>query len=408
VIKEYISTREKESKVKIQNTTAAAVRKKNIVKKGVRVYENGNIGVAGSVGDITYEELEVEAVKNLEMNIQYDSEISKNTVKHVEIKENTITHEDVLEESKYILNFLKEEFGDFDFSEGIAVKETTVEYKNTEGVDLSYNDTHFFLEMIMKLKTSTALFDGLVLYEGRNYNREKFIDFNREYIVAHRNVVDLPEGERLPVFFLTNDKIFNKLISELNGDRYGNGSSSLSGKLNERVFNKTLNIDQYAGSANNYAPIFDSEGIVNENYHYPLVEEGVLKACFTNKKVATEYNIPHTGAATAEYDGIPLLSDTKINFKRDSYNLKEATNGKAIFVIAAFGGDFTDEGAYASPVQLSFLYDGEKIVGKLPMFMMKSHFSNMFNEDYLGTFKNPMYFGDDDNVVGIMMDIVRR
>lgn len=49
---EFITIRKNETAVKIVGTKVNAVRIKDIIKKGARVYENGEIGVSGAVGDI--------------------------------------------------------------------------------------------------------------------------------------------------------------------------------------------------------------------------------------------------------------------------------------------------------------------------------------------------------------------
>lgn len=407
MIKERLTLREKESTIKVLNTEIAAVRKKDIVKKGVRVYENDKIGVSGSVGDVSFDTLEERAIKNLQTNISYPYDLEKNFKKKVWISDNRVTHEAVLDEANEVLTFLKAEFDDFDFQETITVKDIAIEFENTEGIQLGYADSYFNIEMILKDKALANLFDGAIAYNGRNYDREKFITFNRDYLGAYRNKVDLPEGETLPVIVMSGDSVFSKMVMELNGERYGNGSSLLANKLNESVFNEKITIEQDLDPVRNYVPFFDGEGVVNDNYTHTLVKNGVLKACYTNKKIAAKYNLEHTGAASAEYDGVPTLSGTNLTVKRDSEDIKSAVGNKAIFVLMAAGGDFTDDGAFAAPVQVSFLFDGEKIIGKLPEFQMKSHFFKMFNEDYLGTFESPFYFGDDENVSVFNMTIVR-
>jgi len=36
------------------------------------------------------------------------------------------------------------------------------------------------------------------------------------------------------------------------------------------------------------------------------------------------------------------------------------------------GGDFTPDGGFAGPVQVSFLFDGERLIDKLPEFTVSS------------------------------------
>ncbi|GAB1455942.1 hypothetical protein MASR2M48_12490 [Spirochaetota bacterium] len=62
---EFITIRKNETAVKIVGTKVNAVRIKDIIKKGARVYENGEIGVSGAVGDIPEKDLIEKAIENL-------------------------------------------------------------------------------------------------------------------------------------------------------------------------------------------------------------------------------------------------------------------------------------------------------------------------------------------------------
>lgn len=76
---------------------------------------------------------------------------------------------------------------------------------------------------------------------------------------------------------------------------------------------------------------------------------------------------------------------------------------KAIFVLMAEGGDFTPEGKFASPVQLSFLFDGEKFMGRLPQINISSHLYDMFGKDYIGVGKDSISKLSKSNCIAMNM-----
>jgi PmbA protein len=83
-------------------------------------------------------------------------------------------------------------------------------------------------------------------------------------------------------------------------------------------------------------------------------------------------------------------------FKTDAQDIAAALKGQpAIFAFMASGGDFTADGSYATPVQVAFLFDGKRIIGKLPEFAMRSHLDKMLGEDYIGTFDNTVFYLGD-------------
>ena len=104
---------------------------------------------------------------------------------------------------------------------------------------------------------------------------------------------------------------------------------------------------------------------------------------------------------------MPTLADAPLRFAVDSDDIKAALNGQmAVLVVASSGGDFTADGSFAAPVQVSFLFDGERIIGKLPEFTIRSHLYKMLGDDYIGTFKNKhLYLGDGALLQGYYMTI---
>lgn len=400
---EKITIREKDTTIQVVNTSVNAVRKRDITKKGCRVFEDGKIGVSGTIGDD--ETLLNDAIENLKTNIPYTYALEKNSKESVKIKTNEMTSEELLNESEVVLAYLRENYSDFDFSNNIQLIEKEVCFKNSENLELVYQDSYIELGLIMREKESANIFDGFLSYAGRNFKAVDFLNKNKEYIDAYKNKVDLPEEGRIPVILGFDEQIASKLNRELNGERYGNKTSLFSGKIGKQLFSEKVTITQCFNPETKYRPFFDSEGYVNEGYEYTLIENGVLKSCFTNKKIAKEYKMNHTGSAVSEFDGVPKLIHTTLDIKVDSDNLKEAINGYAVFVVMASGGDFTDDGAYASPVQIAFLYDGEKIIGKLPEIQIRSHLYKMLGEDYIGTFESPFNFEDNETISLFMMDI---
>ena len=67
--------------------------------------------------------------------------------------------------------------------------------------------------------------------------------------------------------------------------------------------------------------------------------------------------------------------------------LQEAGKQYAILPLLFSGGGFKEDGTYAMPVQASYLTDGEKILGLLPPFTMRSNMFDMFGKDFIGVAK---------------------
>jgi PmbA protein len=396
---EFITVREKETTARVQMSQVQAVRVKDIAKKGVRVYKDGKIGISGAVGDASDQELLENAVQNLSAGIEYPYPLSRDLKDHRSYNDQPMSSQELLEHAEQVLAVLREEFPDFSFSEAFSASEFVVQMHNTEGLDLEYSDAFFALTLILKEKSTANLFDGALVCQTRKFDRDKFLNFNRDFLEAYRNKVELPKGEVLPVFTLGADGPLDFIGRSLNGERYAKGSSLFSGKLGQKLFSEKITIELNRNPVTNGRPFFDREGVVLAGDRLALIEAGKLSRLLTDKKTAQLYNLDHTGAAAGGYDDPPTIDGAharSLAFKTDSEDIKKALQGQpAVFVFMASGGDFTADGSYASPVQVSFLFDGERLIGKLPEFTMRSHIDAMLGKDYIGTFANTcFYIGD--------------
>lgn len=407
--REFITIREKETAFRVQNTRINAVRTKDILKKGVRVYRDGKIGISGAVGDLPDDILIDSAVKNLSTNIEYPYKLSGDRKDHRNYNENPMTGEELLKHSEDILDVLRRDYPEFDFSERISAKEVRWTMTNTAGLDLEYRDAFISLGLILKEKKSANLFDGFLMYYGRSLDMDKFWAFNRDYLAAYNNPVPLPEADVLPVFTFEFGELIGFLAHCLNGERYAVGSSIFSGKLNEQLFNDKIVLKQNMDPIYRAEPFFDMEGTVLENDTYTLINKGKLTGVFTDKRSADLYSLPHTGAASGGYDDIPSLQGAPIRFEVDSDDIKKTLDGKpALLVAVSSGGDFTADGSFAAPVQVGFLFDGERIIGRVPEFTMSSHLNRLLGDDYIGTFENKhLYLGEGLTLQGFYMKITK-
>lgn len=76
MVKEVYQLKEIDTTLNVTQSRIDSIRKKNIIKTGCRVYENGYIGVAGTFGEPSDETWKT-AIQNLNLKIPYEYEPSK-------------------------------------------------------------------------------------------------------------------------------------------------------------------------------------------------------------------------------------------------------------------------------------------------------------------------------------------
>src|SRR5690554_1680646 len=173
-----MTIQEKETTARVQQSRVQAVRLKDITKKGVRVYSEGKIGISGAVGEASDALLLEQAEQNLSAGIAYPYPLTKDYKDHRNYNEAPLSSKEVLEYAEEVLAVLRNEYPDFSFSEFVASNEINVQIRNSEGLDLVYQDAFFNIQLILKEKATANLFDGGLSYLSRQVDIERFLNFN--------------------------------------------------------------------------------------------------------------------------------------------------------------------------------------------------------------------------------------
>lgn len=406
MIKEKYIKWEKEISVNVVQTEIDSVRKKDILKTGLRVYDNGYIGVAGAMGKADEEELEKRAIDNLKLEIPYPYKPSEGLKKEVDYREEIFSDEDFVKEAEELLSIIKKEFPDFALSNKMYLNEKETRLTNDVGLDLLHRDRFLIAEFVIKEKSSANVFDAFAIYLTRQYNREELLNIIREELIAYRNPVKLPKEGKMPVVFMESDILpLKKLIEELSGYKVGTGASIFKDFLGEKKFNESFTFYQSAEKEDlAFNEFFDAEGVVNEGFKYALIKNGRIIGPYTDKKTANKFNLPLTGSAVGGYDEVPSLSSRYFKVASSNKPLKELLNGQlGVAVVIASGGDFTAEGVFGTPVQLAFLTDGEKLIGRLPELKLSGELYSMFGEDFIGKSEDNAFLGQ--KALAINLDV---
>ncbi|EOD01230.1 metallopeptidase TldD-related protein [Caldisalinibacter kiritimatiensis] len=406
MIKEKYISKIKETSVNVVQTKIDSIRRKDIRKTGYRIYKDKLIGCAGAIGKHNQKELEKRAINALNNNIKYPYEISKN-IKISEDYSGEFNEERIINEFEKLLSDIRNQQPGFSFSHKLNLIEKENILTNDNGVDLRYKDKYIQLELVIKDKSSSNLMDGFISYVGREYDNKKILNEVNEFCNAFNNKVELPKNKKLPVIFSTGEQLpMMKFLKDLHGHSFGSKSSLLSEKLNKKVFNDKFTLYQNRNPKETMEPFFDAEGVVNDGYVYTLIENGKILTSYTDKKTSKLYNLPLTGSAGAEYDGVPSLGMANLKIKESEKTAKELLQGElGILVVIAAGGDFTPEGNFATPVQLAFLYDGEKLIGRLPELKIASNVFYMFGDSFVGVSKDTVSTLSNDKCLIMNMEV---
>lgn len=390
MIKEKYTINSEETSLNLVQTQIESVRKKNITKTGFRLYKDKKIGVSGAIGKYDEQEQWEKSEKALSLNIDYPYDVSGSLEKSVQKPCDFTDGVAFTEEMEELLKELRQRHSKFIFSNKINLVTNDVTLENNKGLNLHSRISKIEASVVIKDKSSSDLMDAFMGMEGTKWDREEFLRMVNMTCEGLEKDADIENGKHKVVIIPYGCDFMGKMYSELHGLKYGTGGSLFSGKIEEKLFSENFTLYQSLSPADGVLePFFDAEGTVNDDFRYTLIENGVLKSPYTDKKYANQFNLPLTGAAGGGYDSVPSLSPHPLVIKNSEKTLKELLGGeKAILVLFASGGDFTPEGKYATPVQTSFLFDGERMLGRLPQLNLTSHIYDMFGTDFVGVAKD--------------------
>lgn len=387
MIKELYQIKIKETALNVTQTNIDSIRKKNITKSGCRVYKDGFIGVAGTFGEATGETWE-RAIKNLELKIPYEYEASKDKKRIRDLRRLNITSEEFVEKSEKLLDSFRKEFPEIIFGNKIRLVETETSLKNDAGLDYVNYDKSVTMELYFKHVNSINVMDSFAVYESRdNFDVDKILEELRPQIKAFNNPVELPNLEK--AIIIADVDFVQKIYESLNGETLGRKTSIFSNKLATKAFSDKFTLYSDLSDEECHIPFFDAEGSILENDKILLIENGVILRGYTDKKNSKEFGFENTASAFAGYDDVPTLGRINITAKKSDNNFTElAGNELVIFPVVASGGDCTNDGDFATPVQMAYLMQNGKYIGKLPEFSLSGNIYEMFGDDFIGISKD--------------------
>ena len=391
--REVYSRRIIKTALNITQNRIDSVRKNDIVRSACRVYDKGCIGISGFFGEPNEEHWKA-AEENLSLCIPYEYEPEAGKQRSEDRRKEVLTQQEFLEKAEDMMARLHEQNPNFIFSNKIISMDLTESLKNDQGLDYQFRDRCYVFSIIFKHLDSNAVFDGGLGYQGRTFDAERFLADAHTILTAYQTPVQLPQEETIPVA-LGFGEVGGKILEGLSAEDLGKGTSIFAGKLGEKLFSEDFTLYADRTAENIATAFFDMEGSTVENDRIALIDRGTLVRGFCDKKNAAEFGCDNTACGEGGYDDVPSLGLAGIEVQPSEKSFADLLGkGRAILIDTMGGGDCTAEGNFASPVQLAYLIEDGRLVGRLPEFGLSGSIYKMFGEDYIGLSSDRPFFND--------------
>lgn len=387
--KEFLTTKSGSITLNVTAGRIDSYRRKDETQNTVRVYEDGKIGIAGSLGEANPDKLTAEAAEALANGIPYPCALDTNKGE-LHTGREIVPQTEFLSSMQRLLDRLAVECPRFAISNKIKLAHFASTYRNSEGADLSASDSYLLLSLIFQNKGAGNLFDCAYGAQTRDYNEDAVVADCKKMHDAFYTPADIEPGE-YPVFFIPGD-ILGTMLNPFVGELYASGASLLSGKLGQKIAAETFTLcDDRNPETNPGTCFFDDEGQVAPDYRQTLIKDGVLTNVLVSKNSSAMFGLPSAATSSSAYDGVPSVGFNGFYVKPTAESITQLAPGKAVLIGMASGGDMTPDGHFATPVQLAYLVENGEIVGKLPDIGIAGDFFDLIGKDYLGTVQGAFF-----------------
>lgn len=364
-----------------------------------RVYQDGFAGIQYRSCKTSDEEGYALAESNLALKRPY--KFGQETgVRHRDKTEKCYTDKEIIQMAREILQYAVQTYPDFTFSGSFGQYDDVVSMENSKGMDYVNRDCSTSLDISFKHKDSKDISDGFFSFSMRTFDMEKAREIIDNNLSNFTNVLEIPEE-----LILQNQYygLISKLRAELDAESMALGTSLLSGKIGQKLFSEDFTLVHDVSDEitwNN--PFFDGEGVVMPDDKVTFIENGVLLRGYADKHTADKYGVEATGSAGFQYSDIPHSGGVNLQIKRSTKTIRELLNGRYSFIpVQSSGGGFNEKGDYVMPMQVSFLSDGEKILGRLPEFTISVNLFDMFGDNFIGVGSDQPIFNDKSILVKV-------
>lgn len=405
-MKELIRSRVRQTSLSLVQNKVSAIRRKDISRTGCRVIQDGRISVAGGLGKVDESALFAKAESLLKDAVAYPVAPGADLSDHVDLSGFKLSDSDLCQKIEEILSRLKSKHANFFISNKVNLTSLDYSLTNDSKLDLSHKDTFLTLSFLMKEASSTGIMDTFFGYTGRELDCEKVVNAVDEVICAHQNQID-PENLAMPIV-IEPSTLTRLFLRDLNGKLVGNKASLFQKQIGEKVFGDNFNLRIAQDPVETFSPKFDAEGTISCEELRTLVKNGVITHPYTDKRTALQFGFKNTGCASGAYDSVPSLGTCNLEIVHTNKTLKQLLNGKnGILVAIASGGDFTSDGQFASPVQVAYLTDGEKLLGRLPELTISGSIFDFFGTNFTGVSSDKIFTAGNERMAVVNLDTKR-
>ncbi|MCQ2495278.1 MAG: metallopeptidase TldD-related protein [Lachnospiraceae bacterium] len=399
-MRERLTTINESTEIKYQEGKKVAVSKNKKISNSFRVYKNDCVGISYQLGEVKDEDGFARAEKALERQRPYPFGLESG-VRHRDKTESSISDSELVEIAEECMGYLNRTYPDYSFHGTVMWESQLSTRTNDMGMDYSNKDAAINVGFDFKHKDSKDISDGEFHFSLRKYDNKVFFKMADDYLANFRKMVDFPDEIIIDEQYYG---IVGTLGNHLSGENISRKTSLLADKVGEKVFADGFTLTHDVTDKECwFNPFWDGEGVTFKDDKLVLIQNGKILTGYADKRDAARFGINHTGPAYADYTDIPGAGGLNMRIDRSDKTVKELLDGRyAVIPVMSYGGGFNEKGEYTMPVHASLLFDGEKVLGKLPPFTIISNMFDIYGKDFIGVSADQPIYNDKQLLYMVM------
>lgn len=378
---DILKIRENSTTIKAEGSQITSHRKSEVIRNGVRRFENQKVFQTSRLGEATQDRLIADTKEFGGVGTSHEYGFAPEKSEH---RENRPVDSSALTSYKEALSFLSSKYTDFVFSGQCSAVNKTLSLNSNYGIDLSTQSGLSEWYFIYQKKGSGNMMDGYFYGSGPKDSILQSVKIQEPYISFSDKIKKIQPG-RYPVLLVEEKEPLKKLLESLHLNKYSDSSALYSGKLKNKLFSEKVTIyDSGYDPANGHFNFFDGEGVVRSE-DLNLIQSGVFNSTVSDLRFADKYKTHSTGNGLRVYNRGVNLDFKNLRFKKGTSTWKQILSNLPVCIIALVcaGGDSNDLGEFSSPVQIGYIYEYGELVGLAPQITVKTSIDQYLNKNLI-------------------------
>jgi len=379
---DILSSIENATTLHLEANSIKSLKSSSIQRFGVRRFENGKLYQSSRLGEANESRLINDTKEWGGPGVPHDYGFAP---AREEVRTAPEVRVDFFDEFEEAAAMLPARHPNFVFNGKCTVSNGITSLHSSYGLNLKASGGICEWYVMYQRKNSGNMFDGFIAESSLSPGIRNALDGHAEYLAAQTHEASLKPG-RIPVLFADTTAPLKKLIESILVHRYREGSCLYAGRLGETLFSPQVTLLDRA-----YIPqcgqnqFFDGEGTVRESDDHVLIDKGCFSSLLADLRFGKRFTQPSTGNGVRSYSSGVSLAPRMLSFKNGEKPWREVVQGldRCLVAVIAAGGDSNDLGELSSPVQIGYVFEKGRLVGRAPQVTVKASLTDYLGKDLI-------------------------